>query len=268
MIFPTIAYQLGQFFPPFRAQVTEALKSNPDIGYSDVSRQLEELIVKPLRAIRESFPSCVVVLDALDECKDDGTTSIILSSLSHYVAELSPLNFLVTSRPERNITQPFSKELSPATQMLVLHKVELRVVQNDIERYLTVNLAPVRDSYRLDSLWPSAEDIQSLAILSVGLFIFAATSVKFIEGRNNCNPIGQLADLLRNAAEVARHSSSLYRHLDGLLYSEVLTHAFPDISPRLAVLLKMVLGTIVLASGSSQALGTKLYVSGMQRPVG
>jgi hypothetical protein len=195
--------------------------------------------------MREPFPSCVVVLDALDECKDGGTTSIILSSLSRYVAELSSLKFLVTSRPERNITQPFSNELSPATQKLVLHEIELDVVQNDIECYLIVNLASIRRSYRLDSSWPSAADIQSLATLSVGLFIFAATSVKFIEDWNYCDPRGQLANLLRNAAEVSKGLSSPYRHLD-LLYAEVLTHAFPNLSHRLAGQLKMVLGTIVL----------------------
>jgi hypothetical protein len=138
LIFSTVAYQLGQFFPPFNAEVTQALKLNPDIGNAAVPYQLQELIVKPLRAVRNSFPSCVIVLDALDECKDSGTTSVILSSLSRHVAELSPLKILLTSRPERNITQAFKPgELGPLTRRLILHEVALDVVQNDIEQYLT-----------------------------------------------------------------------------------------------------------------------------------
>lgn len=134
LIFTTIAYQLGQFFPLFYSTVSQALKANPDIGYSSVPYQLEELIVKPLRAIGTSFPPCVIVLDALDECKDSSATSIILSSLSRYVSELSPLKILVTSRPERNITKGFkSSLLSPVTQRFILHEIELGVVQNDIE---------------------------------------------------------------------------------------------------------------------------------------
>jgi hypothetical protein len=96
LIFTTIAYQLGQSNALFAAEVTRALKSNPDIGYSSVPYQLEQLIVKPLPALKDSFPPRVVVLNALDECKDGGTTSTILFSLTRYVTELSPLKFFVT----------------------------------------------------------------------------------------------------------------------------------------------------------------------------
>ena len=124
MIFPTIAYQLGLFFHPFEVETTRALKANPDIGYSSVPYQLEELIVKPLRTVRESFPPCIVVIDAIDECKDTGSISIVLSSLARHVGELSPLKFLLTSRPEQNINVVFgSPQLGPATQRLVLHQV-------------------------------------------------------------------------------------------------------------------------------------------------
>ena len=82
LIFTTIAYQLGQFSALYRDEVTRALRSNPHIGYSSVPYQLEQLIVNPLRTLRGSFPPCVVVLDALDECNDSKTTSTILSSLS------------------------------------------------------------------------------------------------------------------------------------------------------------------------------------------
>jgi hypothetical protein len=135
LIFTTVAHQLGQFSPDFRAELTRVVQSNPDIVYSSPHYQLEELIVKPLRTVRTSFPSCVIVLDALDECKDSGATSIILSALSRHVVGLLPLKILVTSRPEQNITMAFkSRPLGPAAQRLILHKIELGVVQHDIER--------------------------------------------------------------------------------------------------------------------------------------
>ena len=262
LIFTTIAHQLGQFFPSFHAEVSRALKANPDIGYSSVPYQLEELIVKPLRTVRESFPSCLIVLDALDECKDSGATSIILSSLSRYVAELSPLKILVTSRPEQNITKPFKgSQLNPTTQRLILHEIELGVVQNDIERFLASSLARIRDFYELRPWWPSEEAIHALALLSSGLFIFAATSVKFIDDRNYSDPRGQLADLIRNAATVAASPSSPHYHLD-LLYMQVLIHAFPGgMSSRLAGRLKMVLGTIVLLQDPLSSLAVEMLLS-------
>jgi hypothetical protein len=246
LIFTTIAHQLGLFCPPFDAEVRRTLQSNPDIGYSDVPYQLEELIVKPLRAVGELFPPCLIVLDALDECKDADAISIILSSLSRFVNVLSPLKVLVTSRPERNIRQAFkSSQLNSATRRLILHEIELDVVQNDIEHYLASNLALIRESNSLECSWPSQEDIHSLAQLSFGLFIFAATSIKFIDDPNYSNPKGQLGDLIRNTVTISESSSAPYRHLDQL-YTQVLIHAFPDISPGLAGRLKMVLGSIIV----------------------
>ena len=117
LIFTTIAYQLGQFFPPFKDKVTAVIKSNSEIGNSDLLYQLKELIIQPLHMIGQSFPFCVVVINALDKCKDDSTISVILASLSMQVTELSSLKLVITSRPERHITSGFkSQRLDPATQ--------------------------------------------------------------------------------------------------------------------------------------------------------
>jgi hypothetical protein len=264
LIFTTIAYQLGLFNPLFRDEVTRALKSNPDIGNSSEAYQLEQLIVKPLRVLQGSFPPAVVVLDALDECKERNTTSTILSSLSLYVTELRPLKFLITSRPETHINTAFkSSQLSLATQRLTLHEVELGVVQDDIERYLSSTLGRIGECYGFEGTWPATEDVHAIAQSSFGLFIFAATSVKFIEDRNYCDPRGQLERLLRNAPTWAE-ASSPHRRLDRL-YSQVLDLAFPDVSLKLSGRLKVVLGSICLLQNPlssvalEQLLGLKLY---------
>jgi hypothetical protein len=83
LIFTTIAYQLGHCCPSFGDRVTDVLKSYPDKGYSDLSYQLEQLILNPPLAVVDSF-LCMVVIDALDECKYDKTTSLILASLSRH----------------------------------------------------------------------------------------------------------------------------------------------------------------------------------------
>jgi hypothetical protein len=266
LIFTTIAYQLGLFNALFRDEVTRALKSNPDIGYSSEAYQLEQLIVKPLRALQGSFPPAVVVLDALDECKESNTTSTILSSLSRHVNELRPLKFLITSRPEFHINTAFkSSQLSLATQRLILHEVELGVVQDDIERYLSSMLGRIGECYGFEGIWPSPEDVHAIAQLSFGLFIFAATSVKFIEDRNYCNPRRQLEKLIRDAATSAEASSP--RHRLDRLYSQVLDLAFPDVSLELSGRLKVVLGSICLLQDplSSVALERLLCLNGVRQ---
>ena len=205
----------------------------------------------------------MIVLDALDECKDNGATSIILSSLSRYVMELSPIKILVTSRPEQNITTAFkSPGLGPVSHRLVLHEVELGIVQHDIERYLTSKLSMVGESYGLKSSWPSEMDVRALTRLSNGLFIFAATSVNFIQDRNYSSPRNQLEDLLRNSITVTESSSSPHHHLDQL-YTQVLDHAYTEISPRLLRRMKIVLGTIIFLRDplSPQALESLLQLT-------
>lgn len=96
-IFPTIAYQLGQFCAAFQEQVSAVLQADPDVAFSVVPCQLEKLLVKPLHAVKGKMPFCVVVVDALDECHDGGATSIILSSIARHITALSPVKFLITS---------------------------------------------------------------------------------------------------------------------------------------------------------------------------
>jgi hypothetical protein len=86
LIFTTIVAQLASFHDQFKNELLKALQSDPDIVYSGVSYQLEKLLVGPLKAVKATFPFCVIVVDALDECKDDHTTSMVLFSLAKYIS--------------------------------------------------------------------------------------------------------------------------------------------------------------------------------------
>ncbi|KAJ7486578.1 hypothetical protein FB451DRAFT_1391487 [Mycena latifolia] len=244
LIFTTISYQLGLFNLLFREHVSLVLQANPDISYASVPFQLQELIVKPLQSVRDSFPRCIVILDALDECKDTGTTSTILSALSLHITELSPLRFFVTSRPESHIRIGFSsRELQPNTQELVLHQVALDTVEQDIHHYLVSQLALTKSRYHIEGVWPPSDDVHTLVQRSAGLFIFAATAIKFIEDRAYSNPRDQLVRLVHETGGEVEKSSPL--HALDQLYNQVLRLAFPDISTRLLRLLKTVLGSII-----------------------
>jgi hypothetical protein len=126
-----------------------------------------------------------------------------------------------------------------------LHEIELGIVQGDIERFLTSSLSEIREEYYLETSWPSVSDTHALAALSNGLFIFAVTSVNFIQDRNYSSPADQLASLLVNTPALAHSRASPHRRLDEL-YTQVLNHAFSHITPPLADRLQMVLGNIIL----------------------
>ena len=263
LIFPTIAYQLGQFYAPFQEQISAVLKADPKVAYLDIPYQLEKLVVKPLLAVKAGMPFCVVVIDALDECQDGGATSTILSSLAQYITALSPVKFLITSRPEVSIVHAFELAgLSQNTQRYILHHVEEKVVETDLLLYLHSSLQKTKKLYSLDDAWPSAKDLKALAELSSGLFIFAATATKFIEDRGFHNPQRQLAQLLNTMTTT---DLAPYRQIDQL-YLQILEDAFPRISLESAGKLKVLLGSLILLCNPLSSSNLKQLL-GLTSPV-
>jgi hypothetical protein len=160
LIFPTIAYQLGLFCSLFQEQISAVLQVDPDLVYSAIPCQLEKLIVKPLYAIRGKMPFCAVVIDALDECSDGGATSIILTCLMQCITALSPVKFLITSRPDSHFVHAFEPaRLSLMTQRYILHHVEQKVVETDLLLYLHSSLQKTKQVYNLPASWPSIKDL-------------------------------------------------------------------------------------------------------------
>jgi len=118
--------------------------------------QLQKLVMDPLHAAirEEAFPPCLVVIDALDECKDENATSVILLSLSVFAGRLSPLRFFITSRPVSNVLRGFcDTDLMKDTNALVLHNIPLDISQKDIRVYLEQRLMHIPRSSKLES-WP------------------------------------------------------------------------------------------------------------------
>ncbi|EKM60130.1 uncharacterized protein PHACADRAFT_251027 [Phanerochaete carnosa HHB-10118-sp] len=242
MIVTTIAYRLGLFYEPYKDRTTEILRKDPDLVDSQVSRQFEELILQPLTLLRDAFPPCVVVIDALDECQQPQVTSTILSTLLKHAESLSPLLFFVTSRPERDIVATFDDpNYRDSFGKLLLHAIELQPVTTaDIKRYLTVSLSEARRYFCLSEHWPSDADIETLSKIACGLFIFAATAVKFIRDRHYSDPIGQLK-MLTSAA----NSHGSHQLLDQL-YLQVLEKTLANMSASLSERLQTILGSVAV----------------------
>ena len=84
-IFPTLAFQLAHKYPDFRSHLVSLLQSNPDVVDESLYSQMEKLIAKPLQS---ADLSTVIVIDALDECKDEEPSSAILSVLGRFVEQI------------------------------------------------------------------------------------------------------------------------------------------------------------------------------------
>src|SRR6266404_9086768 len=164
LVFPTIAYQLSLRSPSFQKHLSEAIEKDPDMQYALASMQLEKLVMDPLHAAirEESFPPCLVIIDALDECKDEHAISIILLSLSVFAGRLSPLRFFITSRPVSNVLRGFhDTDLMIDTSTLVLHNIPLDISQKDIRVYLENRLTRIPRPPKLKA-WPPSEALAKL----------------------------------------------------------------------------------------------------------
>jgi hypothetical protein len=230
-IIPTLAFQLAHRYRDFRQELLKVLRANPIDGQASLCSQLENLIIHPLK---EARISTLIVIDALDECKDKESTSAFLSLLSRYIDEIPEVKILITSRPEPPIQLGFRLErLRPVTDILKLHNIERSSVDEDIRHYLKVHLTGIKSqrlaedkrttsqrmvdyqgtilTYRivgaqkartLSEEWPTPYDIDTFCKMAAGLFIYASKMVEFIASKSHL-PTERL-DLILSSQNAAR----------------------------------------------------------------
>ena len=223
-IFPTLAFQLAYRYLPFREKLLRILRSNPGVGRESLCSQMEKIIVGPLEASRIRT---LIIIDALDECKDEEPASAILSVLSRYVDEIPNVKFFITGRPEPQIRSGFRlKLLRPITEVLRLHDVKRSLVDSDIKLFFRTRLADItkaRSDCNFTQDWPNPSDIDILCEKAAGFFIYASTVVKFV-GFKNRTPTGQLDRIV----SLPRNTTHEGRSGIDLLYTQVLEQAIDD----------------------------------------
>ena len=197
VIFPTLAFQLAYRYPLFREQLLQALRANPSVGQESLCSQVEKVIVGPLKAIHIRT---LIIIDALDECKDNEPASAILSLLSRYVDKIPQVKFFITGRPEPRIRSGFRlRSLRPITEVLRLHDVDRSMVDSDIRLYFRTQLIDIAETRSdcdlVDKDWPSSEDIDDLCKKAAGLFIYASTVIKFVVSTHD-TPTSRIALIL------------------------------------------------------------------------
>jgi len=80
------------------------------------SMQLEKLVVEPLEAVihDQGFPPCIIVIDALDECKEENTNVHDPICSVHVCWPLFSYKFFITSRPVTNVVGRLSRDRADA----------------------------------------------------------------------------------------------------------------------------------------------------------
>ncbi|KZW02986.1 hypothetical protein EXIGLDRAFT_809094 [Exidia glandulosa HHB12029] len=167
----TLVYFLARAVPAFRTYVHSTLADLPEILSRALQEQVAALLVQPLSRCAEVSDRIIIVIDAFDECdkldvREGG--DLLPCLLSTVVQSCLQLRLLVTSRAERSITNTFADPLLDGAYLP--RTMSSSAVQQDIEAYLT---------HHLPRMQP--DTIRSLSRKADGLFIYAATVVRFVK---------------------------------------------------------------------------------------
>jgi type II secretory pathway predicted ATPase ExeA len=245
LVFCTIAYQLltnSDCPSVIQARIKELVDENPGTGTQLLEIQFQNLILKPLIHLLLNTP-VMLVLDALDECAEQGVKDI-LTLFKKHLKDIPPfLKVFVTSRPEGHIANLLRSmkinneqrvqifELDPATdEEAVRAYLKHAFSASEIER-----VCPDFMGWELDE-----RKEEALLKKTGGMMVVAATIVDHIL-RGEDDPESQLETLL--AAD-----DSNYTHLAlHRIYEQVLEQKWMNNpSPTFAEKYRRVIGSIVL----------------------
>ena len=205
---------------------------------------MEKLIVKPLQSVDLQT---VIVIDALDECKDDEPSSAILSVLGQFIRQIPRVKFFITGRPEPRINTGFRLPLlEDITNIIVLHNVPPSQISNDIQLFLKHELSKLAQ-WRGLSRWPSDKDLDILCHRAAGLFIYAVATIKFLD--SNIHLPQKRLDVILNLPECTDHEGKTRFSSDmtlDSLYTSILEVGFGECDPEVQSKIQFTIGTVVL----------------------
>jgi len=254
LIFPTLAFQLAQKYPGFRSLLIPLLRSNPDIFRESLHSQMQEFLLKPLLSANIST---VIVIDALDECKDEEPESAVLLVLGKSISKVPGVKFFITSRPETHISRGFRGPLLREwTDTFILHHVDPRVVHSDICLFFKHELSKLPDR---PQDWPTDEQVDSLCRRAAGFFVYAVATVGFLKHKFKC-PSSRLDVIMKSPESTTYEGKAtlkVYASLDSL-YTSIFQAAFCENNAEDDTMVRSVLSAVVLVTTpiSSSAIAT------------
>ncbi|RPD68969.1 hypothetical protein L226DRAFT_311663 [Lentinus tigrinus ALCF2SS1-7] len=245
--FCTIASQLARSQSALRIPVIDAAREHlKTASLQQLDHEFQDLILKPISTLPESHPPFFVVVDALDECTEEGQELVpilLRLFLSCATRPGSPLRVFLTSRPVPHYIHDVFTATDLKPRITTLSIQDFRdTVNKDIETLIRGRLSS-RETSKQWSETPGREVLSTLVRRSDGLFIYARTAVDFILGEPGDSELQmqeRYDDLLKGDGAVGLTALET-------LYRTVLDSVFPgsDRHDAAQERLKRVLGYLV-----------------------
>ena len=200
----TVAYQLGSFHPQIRELISASIDKTPAILLSPLSFQFQRLLVDiaPGLELLSTGSHIVLILDALDECGNAEDRETLVNLLSEKSADLhSTFRIIIASRPDVDIRHAFRSRSHILARELDLDST---ITGHDISSYFRHHMALIRaKKSHLDTDWPGDAKICALTKRARGLFVWAATACRFINGHDPQKRLGIMMSTTSARAESA-----------------------------------------------------------------
>jgi hypothetical protein len=230
-LFTSLAYQLAISVSELLLPVQQAVEADKLVVGRAMTVQFQKLISDPFQNTPNLRFMPVIVVDGLDECKDHNIQQKILHLFTTAIRDYHlPVRLLITSRPEPHLRET----LQSGDTFAICRHSQLSADNSayaDIRIYLCAELSRIYREFLARGIdlgpgWPAREVVTHLVQKSSGIFIYAATVIRFI-GDEYTHPAERLAAVLSL-------DPSSTAPLDDL-YTEVLSVVPPE-ATRLRVL--------------------------------
>ncbi|KAM5445021.1 hypothetical protein MferCBS31731_000480 [Microsporum ferrugineum] len=252
-LFPTLIEQLTKSLPQLIPSIRKAIEDDPNISEKVLREQFEKLLLQPLLGIQQApTATLVIIIDALDECKQEDAQAILQLLPRVQKSKSVQLRFLLTSRPDLPIRLGF-KGINGDYQDLTLHEIPMPVIKHDIELYFKGKFSKLRQERSFSSDWPGDECIKTLVERAVPLFIAAATLCRFISD-TRWSPKNRLRAVLTDQTSYVSKMDSTYMPV----LNQILTGQDERESLQLVQIFKDIVGVIIV-------LATPLSVKALTR---
>jgi hypothetical protein len=231
----------------------DALKKGQDIrqGDKELSDRAGLATEEQLEEGESVMKPPVILIDALDECGSDDSQSvqrnILLDTLTYWSRLHPSIKLVVTSRDER-IPPSFAR----VCDHIVLGTGDLVSSEenDDIQKFMECRFAQIATRYRsLPPNWPGQSIIKRLTECAAGLFIWADTTIRYIEQGIATE---RLDHILAGRFPEGDNIDSLYH--------QILDTSFKDTKSQICHKFKAVVGAIVLAKTPLRYVDIKHFI--------
>jgi hypothetical protein len=224
---------------------------------SPLPRQFQKFILEPISQSQPLTSTIVIVIDSFDECGTSEERETLLGVLAQDFSDLPiKVRTIITSRPENDICNTFESR-----HHVFPYELDITLSSNsdDILLYFRHRMSLLcrkNKHLRLGTDWPGEEVLLKLVQRASGLFVWASTASRFIDGYA---PRKRLDTILRREEASGAENSldALYitaLESSGLWTDDDFVHDFRDI-----------LGTVLVAR---QPLSSAAIDVLLQRPEG